>query len=1180
MDECVKTKYDTYIEFKFFEKLDTCIKNAKSRERIRTAWLTDKALYTDFTKTIEFEFMNYSLHDASHSISILQCIYMLLGKNKIDRLSVGDLWLLLECAYSHDIGMATCYDELKEFWKNDNEIEKQVRKISVSADRDIISMYKKVRDWINSNGIEPDIINIFKEHYEWPLEIRKAVTYINSEYIRQFHAKRSNDKILEILEEQSRLRIEDRLYKAVGNINYLHGTDFKEIFTLLESQAIGFETDKIHPRLIAQLLRVGDSLDIRNNRFDYSNIKYQGGLSGISNLHYEKHKNVTHFLVDDTKVQIYIESNDIDVCRNARDWFDIIENQLALLMKYWNAFAPRCLGGLKLTDIDLQVKFDGNIFEFENFDKVLKADPKKVLDILIGSNVYSTNLVCFREYLQNALDATKMRIADELSEDEEYLKLLPYDKITDITPEDIDKKYFEQYEIQIIIDFEDRDKNLIKFKIIDQGIGMDKEGIQALCNIGTGWNGRSNTKKLLIEMPEWLKPTGGFGIGLLSGFLLTDKISIKTKSKKGERYCIDVYTPSTGLQIEQIVDSDYYGPLGTEISFVVPFEKYYKEIFTYLNRLKDYSIEQHNNDEEIEQNTTHDKSNIENFIEELYSLRVTDQQMLFIEKTLKKIIDDYILDTVIPVKIINQFNRNETKINKNKIYLLSDGRLLDDKMLWFSNYNTAVSIKVDHSQNNVSTIGYRGIRTAIIENTGSNNILNDKMNILCNTCFDSIDIFDDKVSNMLMLSREEIKDNRRLMILIEGILREYLNFLIESEFYSTYSSHFEKILLYFSSFSNDYYELLSLLPKNYYKIYSKEFIPKEIIGIINEFAKKADDLNSWAIASLNHEPKDNEYINKLNKELHELFSEYNDVYRNNKTIIENYKYDGNNDKYSNNIILIKEVYKITSKERKNVNYNEVQLSAILNNLCNIKQEACIVEIDNNKASLIEEIIKNKSLHLIINGNISTPETLKKENCENEEILYAYKNHDEIKNYLNQIKILFDVKIDYHPLGDNGFLVHIYRIEDEYVKKDFDMCNAVVNAESEPKEFIEISNDTVPQLEKEYGTIMTDIITNKNNDKKIIHPFGLDKKSNEDIKTIIKVLREKEINGKPLYDTKIRRTLSNIFDNSDRFKNIINLVYELQDRKYTKEEIKVQYMNLIYVVITRIYNGEFQEYVEE
>lgn len=82
MEECVETNYDTYIEYKFFQKLDTCIKNKKNAERIRTAWLNDKALYIDLTKTIEFEFMHYSLHDASHSINILQCIYMILGRKK------------------------------------------------------------------------------------------------------------------------------------------------------------------------------------------------------------------------------------------------------------------------------------------------------------------------------------------------------------------------------------------------------------------------------------------------------------------------------------------------------------------------------------------------------------------------------------------------------------------------------------------------------------------------------------------------------------------------------------------------------------------------------------------------------------------------------------------------------------------------------------------------------------------------------------------------------------------------------------------------------------------------------------------------------------------------------------------------------------------------------------------
>lgn len=33
-------------------------------------------------------------------------------------------------------------------------------------------------------------------------------------------------------------------------------------------------------------------------------------------------------------------------------------------------------------------------------------------------------------------------------------------------------------------------------------------------------------------MPEWLRPTGGFGIGMQSGFMIADEIRIRTK-------CID-----------------------------------------------------------------------------------------------------------------------------------------------------------------------------------------------------------------------------------------------------------------------------------------------------------------------------------------------------------------------------------------------------------------------------------------------------------------------------------------------------------------------------------------------------------------------------------------------------------------------------------------------------------------
>ena len=33
-------------------------------------------------------------------------------------------------------------------------------------------------------------------------------------------------------------------------------------------------------------------------------------------------------------------------------------------------------------------------------------------------------------------------------------------------------------------------------------------------------------------MPDWLRPTGGFGIGMQSAFMVTDKIEIYTHSNK------------------------------------------------------------------------------------------------------------------------------------------------------------------------------------------------------------------------------------------------------------------------------------------------------------------------------------------------------------------------------------------------------------------------------------------------------------------------------------------------------------------------------------------------------------------------------------------------------------------------------------------------------------------------
>ena len=49
--------------------------------------------------------LHFSKHNKSHSETILNNIVNVLGKNVIEQLSSTDLWLILESAYCHDLGM-------------------------------------------------------------------------------------------------------------------------------------------------------------------------------------------------------------------------------------------------------------------------------------------------------------------------------------------------------------------------------------------------------------------------------------------------------------------------------------------------------------------------------------------------------------------------------------------------------------------------------------------------------------------------------------------------------------------------------------------------------------------------------------------------------------------------------------------------------------------------------------------------------------------------------------------------------------------------------------------------------------------------------------------------------------------------------------------------------------------
>lgn len=795
MYNTITDNYDTDIERLFYQKLMTSISVEDYRDKIRNAWKADKIEYIGKLETIKYEFINYSLHDQTHSQAILQNIYEWLGKDRAAKLSVGDLWLLLEAAYSHDIGMATTYIDLEKLWKDEETIQELINEINLTGDKEVIEALTKLQKKSKNNNF----YEVIKDDKLWPLKVRKAVTYIDATYFRKKHSALSKKHILKKMNYNIKenipiySNIEDRFYDIVANVNWLHTQNEKEILKL-KIEADGFDTseyedDKIHPQMIAYLLRLGDVLDIKNNRFDLWIINYNGGLSKDSELHYQKHKSVRQFLITPQKIEIEIKSNDIDVCNCANDWLTSIKNELQIITRRWNKVAPKQLKGFLMENWDLKIYYGDVLFSSDDFSKKLTTNSEKLMDLLSGKNIYRTNLVLFREYLQNAIDATKVKFATYYLTNKEFLEYIKPKEFKDITPNDIyrfnhSKITFNKIDINdltIRINIEPKDDSHCTVKIIDHGIGMDSNGLDAMFNIGKGWSGRTE-KVNFNKFPSWLKPTGGFGIGILSGFLLCDHITIETKAKNSPQYIVEIYSPKKSGRIIKKINSKYYGTEGTIVSFDLSYYKFIKEMRRFVAQ---YSITNFLNKQ---------------FQDSYFIISDNSSLQSMVFESIKEIINFYVGTLVFPIGIYSYSLKVIYEHEKGNIFLsyLNNSQHLiniDDCIsFWNEKYNCFL-ISKKRKDNNLQIL-YKGIYVNVDfdsledfyrekiknsenpSNTDNTNLMESikryELIKFARNLFSIIDIHGDSVGNMLEITRDQLKDELLLIDLLYNIMYDFL----------------------------------------------------------------------------------------------------------------------------------------------------------------------------------------------------------------------------------------------------------------------------------------------------------------------------------------------------------------------------------------------------------------------
>lgn len=586
--ETPETQADTFIEWCFEQK----VTGLSQGNTILNEWRSRKDNYKSYIGMTVLDFQHYSRHDDTHSVNILNAIELLLGRDRVIELSASDLWILLEIAYCHDLGMALSYEQLKELWES-SEFHTYLRKALVENDIDVKNASNYYHQMDNLLSHKTQLASLSYEDEidfsdEWPVEMQRNTMVLTAAFIRRNHHTKSREFIKRLAKKDKDNGrdsvIEDRMTNIIAVISELHGKEFDDIINDLQYQDQGFDVDYIHPRFAAAMLRLGDLLDLRNNRFNIRALEHFGNLPILSEYHMKKHKAISHFKISPQTIEAFATSDDFEVCRVTGEWFQCLKEEVENVICDWNRLVPIKLKGCILQRCNLKVFFGDTEFDTK-LQSSFEVDKKRLNLLMVGSNIYDSPLDCIREYVQNAIDASKMKlwldISNEkrLKDEEEELKRL--------TPFNIEKKIYDALAIEIKVSVNIK-RQTIRLRIIDHGIGMETECVNGISVVGRSWKQRRIYQDEVSRMPDWLRPTGGFGIGLQSGFMLTEHITIITRAQQEALgYEIQLESPKKSGSIFKIRKEVYKS--GTTIEFDIPVREFYKLI----DNIEELSLDTH-----------------------------------------------------------------------------------------------------------------------------------------------------------------------------------------------------------------------------------------------------------------------------------------------------------------------------------------------------------------------------------------------------------------------------------------------------------------------------------------------------------------------------------------------------------------------------------------------------------
>lgn len=441
-------------------------------QRISDEYLSGIKAICDFgvdrAKTIRDTFPMYTLHDETHICNVLRIMAQLLGDH-MDKLTRDEAAMLILAACCHDVGMSYSVQEKQE----------------VLEDKDRLDQYLEQHhdEYVKAYSENPDVPKLTGE--------------IQRNYLRSIH----HERILELLNS---VPWPDCLWGKVDRDDLIqvcqsHGENPSDL-NHLEC------TSTIDLRFCAVLLRLADILDFDTTRAPKTLYQYcsfdnaEGREAKISQEEWHKHIASQGFEFDhvadrsvpyDLPCHITSKSMQIEqAVHNFLDWVDNELNQCSNLLR-------RYVGRWKDFVLPSKVKRIVKAIGYVSGQYHLTMDQDKVMELLVGEDLYSDPSAFVRELIQNAIDAVRTR-------------------------EQLDKQSIQSWKPQINIHSWMDEDGYHWFRIEDNGTGMTKEIIENyFLKIGRSYYTSDTFQKDKIRYgadPDYT-PISRFGIGILSCFM-------------------------------------------------------------------------------------------------------------------------------------------------------------------------------------------------------------------------------------------------------------------------------------------------------------------------------------------------------------------------------------------------------------------------------------------------------------------------------------------------------------------------------------------------------------------------------------------------------------------------------------------------------------------------------------